>query len=192
MGSRSREPNCTSRGTSENESHRFCLHVPAVPMAKQATEIFRLERVPRPGGVGALRPTCQSVFATKAHGRFRWSKPPGTVCPRLERLEFGLKNRKSAFQAPEWVDSNLPRFLLHGKGRGDIHRGRVMLSVRHERRDFLKSLAAPALPGLPSRGSNASKRPSGPSSIPSLTGLVLPWPGRRSGTGTCSARTSSI
>jgi len=59
----------------------------------------------------------------------------------------GLKNQNSAFQAPEWVVTNLPRFLLHGKGRGHICGDWVVLSVRHERRVFLKSLAGLAVTG---------------------------------------------
>ena len=40
----------------------------------------------------------------------------GGRCPRLERLEFGLLNRRPSFRAPDWVDSNFRSFSLRSKG----------------------------------------------------------------------------
>ena len=40
----------------------------------------------------------------------------GGRCPRLERLEFGLFNRRPSFRAPDWVKLNFRFFSLGGKG----------------------------------------------------------------------------
>ena len=46
----------------------------------------------------------------------------GGRCPRLERFEFGLVNRRPSFRAPEWVDLNFRSFSLRGKGLEQLTR----------------------------------------------------------------------
>ena len=53
----------------------------------------------------------------------------GGRCPRLERLEFGLLNRRPSFRAPDWVEINFRTFCLRGKG---LERERTELAAMHE------------------------------------------------------------
>jgi len=64
----------------------------------------------------------RSVLAARA---IPTAEALGERCPTLERLEFGLLNRRPSFRAPEWVELNFRSFSLGGKGLGRGHAGGI-------------------------------------------------------------------
>ena len=68
-----------------------------------------------PGGPEAARPSPEPALTLAARA-FPMAEAIGGRCPRLERLEFGLLNRRPSFRAPDWVGSNFRSFSLRGKG----------------------------------------------------------------------------
>ena len=68
-----------------------------------------------PNGLGAARPSPEPALTLAARA-FPMAEATGGRCPRLERLEFGLLNRRPSFRAPDWVDFNFRSFSLRGKG----------------------------------------------------------------------------
>ena len=68
-----------------------------------------------PGGPEAARPSPEPALILAARA-FPMAEATGGRCPRLERLEFGLLNRRPSFRAPDWVDLNFRSFSLRGKG----------------------------------------------------------------------------
>jgi len=75
-----------------------------------------------PDNPGATRPPPEPAFTLAARA-FPVAEATGGRCPRLERLEFGLLNRRPSFRAPDWVDPNFRTFSLRGKGLEDGHAG---------------------------------------------------------------------
>ena len=68
-----------------------------------------------PGGPEAARPSPEPALTLAARA-FPMAEATGGRCPRLERLGFGLLNRRPSFRAPDWVDFNFRSFSLRGKG----------------------------------------------------------------------------
>ena len=68
-----------------------------------------------PIGLGATRPSPEPAVTLAARA-FPVAEAIGGRCPRLERLEFGLLNRRPSFRAPDWVDLNFRSFSVRGKG----------------------------------------------------------------------------
>ncbi len=68
-----------------------------------------------PSGLGAARPSPEPALTLAARA-FPMAEATGGRCPRLERLAFGLLNRRPSFRAPDWVDFNFRSFSLRGKG----------------------------------------------------------------------------
>jgi hypothetical protein len=76
---------------------------------------FQAEKDPAPAVLGQLvhRLSPGSALAARA---FPTAEAMGGRCPRLERLKFGLLNRRPSFRAPDWVELNFRSFCLRGKG----------------------------------------------------------------------------
>ncbi len=87
-----------------------------------ATDIFQAEKDPAPAALGHLvhRLSPDSLVAARA---IPTAEAMGGRCPTLERLEFGLLNRRPSFRAPEWVELNFRSFSLGGKGLVRGHTG---------------------------------------------------------------------
>ena len=79
-----------------------------------ATDMFRPKRIlPRRSWSSSSIVWPALALAARA---FPMAQATGGRCPRLERLKFGLLNRRPSFRAPDWVDSNFRSFSLRGKG----------------------------------------------------------------------------
>lgn len=79
-----------------------------------ATDMFRPKRIlPRRSWSSSSIVWPALALAARA---LPMAQATGGRCPRLERLEFGLLNRRPSFRAPDWVDSNFRSFSLRGKG----------------------------------------------------------------------------
>ncbi len=87
-----------------------------------ATDSCRPKKGSCPDGPGATRPSPEPALTLAARA-FPVAEATGGRCPRLERLEFGLLNRRPSFRAPDWVDPNFRTFSLRGKGLEDGHAG---------------------------------------------------------------------
>ena len=85
-----------------------------------ATDSFR-PKGSCPGGTGAARPSSEPALILAARA-FPMAEATGGRCPRLERFEFGLLNRRPSFRAPDWVDLNFRSFSLRGKGLEQLTR----------------------------------------------------------------------
>ena len=83
---------------------------------------LQAEKDPAPAVLRHLvhRLSPDSFFAVRA---IPTAEATGGRCPTLERLEFGLLNRRPSFRAPEWVEINFRSFSLGGKGLEPGHIG---------------------------------------------------------------------
>ena len=83
---------------------------------------LQAEKDPAPTVLGQLVHRL-SPRSLSLHGHFLMAEAIRGRCPRLERFEFGLLNRRPSFRAPDWVSSNFRSFSLRGKGHEDGHTG---------------------------------------------------------------------